>query len=86
MLVAMSGTRDGVDWPPSGGVLECDAAEGEHLVRAGIAAPVPDEPATVPEEPGPEEYAVPVTEVETATPPKPKPRRPRKPKPVAGDG
>lgn len=85
MLVAMSGTRGGVDWPPAGGVLECDDAEGEHLVRAGIAAPVPDEPAPVPDEPGPEEHAV-TEPAETATPPKVRrPRKPKPPKPATDD-
>lgn len=40
MMVHMSGTRGGEDWPPYGGVLEVDDEEGAHLCRAGMAVPV----------------------------------------------
>lgn len=40
MLVSISGTRDGVDWPLAGSVVDVPAAEGESLVSAGLAVPV----------------------------------------------
>lgn len=40
MVVGVSGTRSGEDWPPPGGVLEVSGEEGAHLCRAGIAVPV----------------------------------------------
>jgi hypothetical protein len=40
MLAGVSGSRDGVDWPPSGGVLECSADEGAQLIAAGLAQPL----------------------------------------------
>lgn len=42
----MSGTRNGVPWPPIGEVIDLPAAEGESYVLAGIVAPV--EPPTPP--------------------------------------
>ena len=54
MLVGISGGRgDGTPWPPLGGTLDVDDAEGRHLVQAGLAVPVavPDGPVEVPERP-----------------------------------
>lgn len=40
MIAGVSGTRDGADWPPSGGILECSQDEAAQLVAAGLARPV----------------------------------------------
>lgn len=37
MLVSISGTRDGQDWPGVGGEIELPEVEGAKLVRAGLA-------------------------------------------------
>lgn len=37
MLVGISGTRDGVDWPPRGGTVALPDDEAAALVRAGLA-------------------------------------------------
>lgn len=42
MLVAMSGTRNGQEWPAKGVVAELPTAEAAHLCAAGIAEPVGD--------------------------------------------
>lgn len=39
MIAGISGTRDGADWPPVGGILECSDSEGIELIRAGLARP-----------------------------------------------
>ena len=39
LLECISGTRDGVDWPPAGAVVEVPDLEGADLVRAGLAEP-----------------------------------------------
>ena len=53
MLVAISGTRGGADWPPIGGELEVSDDEGAQMVAGGLAKPVVDtgkvETATAPE-------------------------------------
>ena len=42
MLVGISGGRgDGSAWPPAGGELTVDVAEGTALCRGGLAVPVP---------------------------------------------
>lgn len=57
MKVAVSGTRNGVPWPPRGAVLDVDDNEGAQLCAGGMAEPVPDDQV---------ETAVPSTEdVET---------------------
>lgn len=38
MLVNISGSRNGEDWPKAGETLTVPAAEAEDLIRAGIAA------------------------------------------------
>lgn len=47
LLVSISGTRDGQDWPPAGSVVDLPADEAEHLVAAGLAAAQADTPAPV---------------------------------------
>jgi hypothetical protein len=56
MKVSISGTHDGVDWPPVGGVVDLSDAEAEFMVGNGQAEPVaeaeraavaPSEKATV---------------------------------------
>lgn len=37
MLVGISGTRDGADWPPRGGTVALPDDEAAALVRAGMA-------------------------------------------------
>lgn len=39
MLVQLSGTRDGIDWPAPGGLLECPAEEAAQLAGSGLAVP-----------------------------------------------
>lgn len=73
MKVDVSGSRDGQDWPPRGGVIEVPEQEGAELCRSGMAEPVA--------EPLREERAVaPEPEVRESTPKKrgrpPKPRDP----------
>lgn len=48
MLVSLSGTRNGVDWPPRGGVVDLPESEGAKYVRGGIARRVGVESATSP--------------------------------------
>ena len=43
MKVAVSGTRNGVPWPPRGAVLDVDDNEGAQLCAGGLAEPVPDD-------------------------------------------
>jgi hypothetical protein len=72
MLVGISGTRGpGAEWPPPDGVLECDADEAAHLVRAGLAVAVEEEPEV-------ETRPAPVVNVETR-PGRPATRKPRMP-------
>jgi hypothetical protein len=40
MVVAVSGTRGGEDWPPIGGVLEVSDEEGAQLCGGQLAVPV----------------------------------------------
>jgi hypothetical protein len=53
MLVQVSGTRDGRDWPVRGSVVELPDAEAAQYCRAGMAEPVAVfddiETATLPE-------------------------------------
>lgn len=55
MKVGMTGTRDGVDWPPAGGCVDLPADEAAHLCAAGLAEPCPEpdvpETATAPAAP-----------------------------------
>lgn len=52
MRVGISGTRNGQDWPPPGGLLDVDDDEGAQLCAGGLAEPFHDPRADV-------EYAVP---------------------------
>ncbi|WP_406398807.1 hypothetical protein [Streptomyces uncialis] len=38
MRATLSGTRDGVPWPPRGGTVDLPDDEAQHLLRAGLAA------------------------------------------------
>lgn len=40
MLISVSGTRDGVDWPPVGGEIDLPGEEAADLCDAGHATPV----------------------------------------------
>ena len=40
MKIRISGTRNGVDWPAPGGVLEVSKGEAEKLIANGFATPV----------------------------------------------
>lgn len=89
MTVAMSGTRNGVPWPARGEIAELPTAEAAHLVGAGIAVAVPDDPppvetATVPE---PETSRPPAAEDATApdTDERRGRGRPRKPRDAEGN-
>lgn len=48
MKVAVSGTRNGQDWPAKGGQMDLPDGEGADLCSAGLAEPVADtgEPET----------------------------------------
>lgn len=65
MVAAISGTRDGQDWPSIGETLTVPAEEGAQLCAAGLAVPVKAAPETA---------AAPAPETADA----PKPRRRRK--------
>jgi len=41
MRVSISGTRNGVDWPPKGSVVDLPDAEAVDMLNGGLAAPVP---------------------------------------------
>lgn len=48
MTVPLSGTRNGVDWPPVGGTLEVPAEEAAQLIGTRLAVAVEEvEAATV---------------------------------------
>ena len=40
LLVGMSGTRNGEDWPPQGAEMEVSDSEGAQLCAGGLAEPV----------------------------------------------
>ena len=40
LLVGMSGTRNGEDWPPQGSEMEVSDEEGAQLCSGGLAEPV----------------------------------------------
>ena len=50
MLVNMSGTRNGEEWPAKGEVAELPTAEAAHYVASGIAEQV-SAPEVEPEQP-----------------------------------
>jgi hypothetical protein len=47
MIVKLSGTRDGAEWPAPGELLECPAGEAAQLVGSALAVPFADTPAPV---------------------------------------
>lgn len=40
LLVGMSGTRDGVPWPPRGSVMDLPDKEAADYCKSGLAAPM----------------------------------------------
>lgn len=38
LLVSLTGSRDGVEWPAAGGVVDLPVDEAEHMVAGGLAA------------------------------------------------
>lgn len=40
MKVSITGTRDGVDWPPAGGEVVLPDGEAAEMCAAGLAEPV----------------------------------------------
>jgi hypothetical protein len=80
MKVGISGTgnpQTGGDWPPSGGVLTVDDAEGVRLCAGGLAEPVADDKVETAVAPPAEERAG-LTTDDLAVPEKRGPGRPRK--------
>lgn len=69
LRVAMTGTRNGEDWPPFGTVVDFPDQEAQDLVDAGLAV-VPETPAK-----GKREAAT-VEPAENAAAPKPRGRKP----------
>jgi hypothetical protein len=49
MLTSMSGTRNGLPWPPVGEAADIPTGEALHLVASGVAEQVIDKPAPRPE-------------------------------------
>jgi len=61
MLTRLSGSRDGVEWPPIGGTLSVPDAEADDLERLGVAERVNTKSTIAPESaaaPEPETAAV----------------------------
>lgn len=48
MRYQVTGTRDGVKWPPRGGIVDLPDAEAEGMVRQGYADPVEEKATAVP--------------------------------------
>ncbi|MGW1440289.1 hypothetical protein ACWD7M_34215 [Streptomyces griseus] len=71
MKVGLSGTRNGVDWPPAGEVTDIPTGEAQHLVDAGIAEKADDGDEAAAESP-----------VEAATAPDAAERRPARKAPA----
>lgn len=44
MLVSLSGTRNGVDWPQRGEVIDLPNEEAVKAINSGLAEAVSDEP------------------------------------------
>lgn len=40
LLVSLSGTRDGEDWPPAGAVVDLSDETAVHMLAGGLAEPV----------------------------------------------
>jgi hypothetical protein len=50
MKTALSGTRDGVPWPPAGDSVDLPDEEAAHLVAAGLAVELDGDDETPAEE------------------------------------
>lgn len=74
MKVALSGTRNGKDWPPPGETIDLPDNEAAAMCAAGLADPVKDEPK-------PETAKAPEDDVEKRAPA----RRGRPPKNQPGE-
>lgn len=71
MRTYVSGSRDGVHWPPVGAELELDDAEGAELCAAGIVEPVAvAEPVETATPPAPEQRAPARPATTRSTPPR----------------
>lgn len=46
LAVSLSGTRDGVDWPQRGEIVDLPDAEAVDMLNARLAVPVVAEPET----------------------------------------
>ena len=68
LLRQLSGSRDGVDWPAPGGVIDVPEAEADDLERLGIAERVSAKSTVTPE-------AAVAPAPETAAAPKPRARK-----------
>ena len=68
LLRQLSGSRDGVDWPAPGGVIDVPEAEADDLERLGIAERVSAKSTVTPE-------AAVAPAPETAAAPKPRERK-----------
>lgn len=44
LLVSISGTRNGLDWPPAGSVVDLPADEAEGMIACGHAVAPKDAP------------------------------------------
>lgn len=44
LKVTISGTRDGVEWPPIGGAIDLPEAEAAQMIAAGLASAVTSAP------------------------------------------
>lgn len=72
LLVEITGTRDGVPWPPLGGVVDLPDSEAADLIRGGLAVEASTVPPAV--DSSPVETAATVAP-ENAAEPAPKPRK-----------
>lgn len=68
LLRQLSGSRDGVDWPAPGGVIDVPEGEADDLERLGIAERVSAKSTIQPE-------AAVAPKPETAAAPKPRARK-----------
>lgn len=72
MIVSITGTRDGQDWPAAGGSIDLPDAEASELIAAGLATQVDKKTAAV-------ETAA-IAAPENAAAPKPRARKAAAPK------
>jgi hypothetical protein len=57
MLVSISGTRDGVEWPRRGGIVDVPDVEAADLIAASLAVAAPADVETAAEPAGDVETA-----------------------------